>query len=376
MKITAVRGIPVESNLIVKIETDEGVYGIGEAGLAPQIPATRKVLDYYAEWLEGRDPGDIEGLWQELFRYTRRKEGIILMSALSGIDTALWDIKGKVLGAPVWKLLGGRARRRVPLYAHVDGKSPGEAAEHAAAAAARGYSVIRLGFDDPEGDQGTAFNPRRGIRHSVRFVQAVREALQPDVGLCIDVHQRLSPVLASELCAALTPLGLLFVEDPVRSEDVSAYRQLRRRTSVPLATGELLYSKWQFRPIIEEALADYLRVDLGLVGGISEGRKVAAMGEAHYIDVVPHCARGPLLEQVTLHFSTAVPNLAVQEHTGGPEWWNDVLPGLAAFDAGYATPGESPGLGVEFVEREAAKHPFVQRQMPRWRKEDGSVQDW
>ena len=179
-----------------------------------------------------------------------------------------------------------------------------------------------------------------------------------------------------EFCEAVAPVRLMFVEDPVRPEDPNAYRQLRSRVSTRLATGEQLYSKWQFRPIIEEELADYLRIDLCLVGGITEARKVAAMGEAHFLEVVPHCARGPLLELVSLHFSIATSNIAVQEHTGGPEWWQEVLPGLPSFDAGYATPPEGPGFGVELVEAEAAKHPFVQRQMPRWRKPDGSVQDW
>lgn len=375
MRITNVRGIAVDSNLIVKVETDEGLYGIGEAGMAPQIPATQKVLAYFAEWLAGRDPDDIEGLWQELFRYTRRKEGIILSSAVSGIDTALWDIKGKALGVPVWRILGGRARSRVPLYAHVGGASPEATAERAATLAEQGYTVVRLGFDDPRSDGGASFDAGRAVRHSVRTAEAVRKSVGPDVEICMDVHQRLSPVRGIELCEALHQVGMLFVEDPIRSEDPAAYRRLRR-TNVPIATGELLYSKWQFRPIVEEDLADYLRIDIAVVGGLTEARKIAAMGEAHYIDVAPHCARGPLLEQATLHLSFAIPNLAVQEHTGGPAWWEEVLPGLVPLGGGFADPPSAPGLGVELDESAAAKHPFVQREMPRWRKPDGSVQDW
>jgi galactonate dehydratase len=194
--------------------------------------------------------------------------------------------------------------------------------------------------------------------------------------MSIDVHQRLSPARAVDFCRAVEPVGLLFVEDPTRTEDPCVYRQLRQRVSTALATGENLYSKWQFKPLIEEELTDYLRIDLALVGGLTEAKKVAAMGEAHYLDVVPHCARGPLLEQVSHHFSIATSNIAFQEHTGGPEWWNDILPGLADFSGGSVAPPETPGLGVEFNETEAKKHPFVLRQMPRWRKTDGSVQDW
>ena len=374
MKITAVRGFPIESNLVVKVETDEGLCGVGEAGLAPQIPATMKVLDYYAEWLVGRDPGDIEGIWQELFRHTRRKEGIILISAVSGIDMALWDIKGKASGLPVWALLGGRARKHVPLYTHIQAPTYGETAARGVKAVEAGYRVLRFGFDDPNGEVG--FDPGRAIRYTMKTGEELRKAVGDEIDLCVDVHQRLTPVRAVEFCTAAAPLGLLFIEDPIRSEDPSAYRQVRGKVSVPLATGELFYSKWQFRPVIEEELVDYLRVDLGLIGGFTEARKVAAMGEAHYLDVVPHCARGPLLEQATLHFSLATANVAVQEHTGGPPWWNDVLPGLSDFGAGTAAPPDTPGLGVEFIESEARKHPFVQRKMPRWYKADGSVQDW
>lgn len=377
MIITAVRGIPVESNLIVKVETDEGIFGIGEAGMAPQIPATCKVLEYYAEWLVGRDPLDIEGIWQELFRWTRRKEGIVLISAVSGIDMALHDIKGKALGVPVWQILGGRARDRVALYAHIRGTTPEETRDGAVAAVERGFTVVRLGFDDPRmGEAGGGFDAGRAIRHSARVTEAVREAVGEDVEITIDVHQRLSPVRAVEFGEAVRDTRPLFVEDPVRPEDPCAYRRLKGRMPVPTATGENLYSKWQFCTLIEEELTDYLRTDLALVGGITEARKVAVLGETHFMEVVPHCARGPLLELVTLHFSTAVSNVLVQEHTGGPEWWNDVLPGLPDFSGGYALPPDAPGLGVEFDEAAAAKHPFVQRQMPRWRKPDGSVQDW
>lgn len=374
MKITAIKGFAVESNLIVKVETDEDIYGIGEAGMAPQIPATIKVLDYYAEWLVGRDPGDIEGLWQELFRHTRRKEGIILISAISGIDMALWDIKGKTLGVPVWKLLGGKAREQVFLYAHVQGENIEATCERAQSAVEAGYPMVRFGFDDPDG--ATGFDAGRAIGHTARVAEAVRKTVGQTIEISVDVHQRLSPARAVDFCRAVDSVGLLFVEDPIRPEDPYAYRQLRNRVSTPLATGEVLYSKWQFKPIIEEELADYLRIDLALVGGITEAIKVAAMGEAHYLDVVPHCARGPLLEQVTLHFSVSTANIAFQEHTGGPPWWNDVLPGLADFSSGRVSPPEGPGLGIDFVEKEAQKHPFVQRQMPRWRKTDGSVQDW
>lgn len=374
MKITAIKSIPVESNLIVKVETDEGIYGVGEAGMAPPIPATMKVLEYYEDWLVGRDPGDIEGIWQELFRYTRRKEGIVLISAISGIDMALWDIKGKALGVPVWQLLGGKARERVMLYAHVQGPTIEATCQNAKSAVEAGFKMVRFQLDDPDG--GSSFNESRAIRHAVRLSEEVRGTVGDSIEMSIDIHQRLSPARAVDFCRAVEPVGLLFVEDPTRTEDPTVYRQLRQRVSTSFATGENLYSKWQFRPLIEEELVDFLRIDLALVGGITEARKVAAMGETHYLDVVPHCARGPLLEQVSLHFSIATPNLAWQEHTERIEWWRDVLPGYADFSGGTVEPPTKPGLGVEFNEDEAKKHPFVLREMPRWRKPDGSVQDW
>lgn len=374
MRITGIRGIPVESNLIVRVDTDEGVYGIGEAGMAPQIPATVKVLEYYADWLVGEDPADIERIWQSMFRHTRRKEGIVLISAISGIDMALWDIKGKAAALPVWSLLGGRARDHVELYAHVHGPTIEATVEAAQAAVERGFRAVRFGFDAAGSDAG--FDSGKAIRYTAKLAGAIRGAVGDDIDITVDVHQRLSPARAVEFCAAVADYGLLFVEDPIRPEDPAAYRQIRSRITTPIATGENLYSKWQFRSLIEEELTDYLRIDLALAGGISEARKIAAAGETHYLEVVPHCARGPFLEQVSLHFSIATANVALQEHTGGPEWWNDVFDGLADFGAGSATPANRPGFGVSFNEDEARKHPFVQRQMPRWLKPDGSVQDW
>ena len=374
MKITAIQGFPIESNLIVKIDTDEGLYGIGEAGMAPQIPATLKVLEYYSEWLVGRDPCDIELIWQSMFRHTRRKKGIVLISAISGIDMALWDIKGKAANLPVWALLGGKAREHVDVYTHVQAPTIEATVERAQGAVESGYKAVRFGFDHPGSSDG--FDAGQAIRYSVRTAKELRNALGEEIDICVDVHQRLSPARGVEFCNAVSDYNLLFVEDPIRPEDPTAYRQIRSRVSTPLATGENLYSKWQFRSLIEEELTDYLRIDLALAGGITEARKIAAMGETHYLDVVPHCARGPLLEQVSLHFSVATTNIALQEHTGGPDWWNGVIQGLADFSRGTANPPEGPGFGVSFNEKEASKHPFVQRHMPRWYKRDGSVQDW
>jgi galactonate dehydratase len=334
-----------------------------------------KVLEYYADWIVGRDPMDSEGLWQEMFRRTRRKEGIILVSALSGIDMALWDIKGKSLGVPVWKLLGGKAREQVPLYSHVQAPTLKQTVEKAQESVAAGFHTVRYGLYDPEG--GQSFDPRRAIEYTARIGEELRKGLGDEIEISVDVHQRLSPVWGVTFCERVADLGLLFVEDPVRTEDPLVYRQIRTRVpNTPIATGELLYSKWQFRTVIEEELTDYLRIDLGLAGGITEGRKIAAMGETHYLDVVPHCARGPLLEQVSLHFSVATPNLAVQEHTGGPTWWNDVFSGLADFSTGHALPPTGAGWGLEFHEDAALNHPFEQRIMDHWKKTDGSIQDW
>jgi L-alanine-DL-glutamate epimerase-like enolase superfamily enzyme len=380
MHITSIKSYPIDTNLIVKVETGEGIYGIGEAGVAVQTQATMKVLEFFEEWLIGRDPMDIEGLWQELFRYTRRKEGTLLCAAISGIDMALWDIKGKALNVPVWQLLGGKARDRVRLYAHIVGQDDEELIANSQVAVERGFTVLRYGLDDP--DMSGGFDAGRAIRHSARKLEAVRSSLGDAVELCVDVHQRLSPVHGVELCNALASLHIFFVEDPIRPEDPTAYRQVRARTNQPLASGENLYSKWQFRPLIEEELIDYLRIDLGAIGGFTEARKTAAMAETHYLDVVPHCANGPLLEQATLHFSFATSNLAVQEHTcstyegGKMAWWNAILPGLADFHSGWSQPPQAPGLGVEFDEEAANRHEGVRRQMPHWRKPDGSVQDW
>jgi len=381
MRISRIDTFPVDTNLIVKIETSDGLYGIGEAGLAPQVEATVKVVEHFKDWVIGRHCMDTEGIWQELFRYTRRKEGSIICSGLSGIDMALWDIKGKALGVPVYQLLGGKARDRVELYAHIGGGKPEDVAERSREKVREGFRALRFGFDDPKREQ-EGFDEVRAIASAVANLAAVREAVGEEIRLCVDVHQRLSPAEAVAFCREVEPLRLMFVEDPIRPEAPEAYKALRQRVSVPLASGENLYSKWQFRGLIDSDSVDYLRVDLGALGGFTEARKVAAMGEARYQHVVPHCAKGPLLEQATLHFSLATSNAILQEHTcstqpgGEHEWWNEILPELVSFEGGTLEAPTRPGLGIEFDEAAARRRPRAQREMPRWKRRDGSVQDW
>jgi len=377
VKITDVRSIPVfdggRNYLFVKVDTDEGIDGIGEFGITWKERAGMGAVEHMKRHLIGRDPLNTEYLWQLLFRGDFFPGGRINLAAQSAIDIALWDIKGKALGQPVHMLLGGRLRDRVPCYTGVGGATPEDTAAQARELVAEGWSFVRLSALDRQGvlDASTA------VRDSAEHFAAVREAVGPQVEICIDVHTRLDPPDTIRLGRRLEAYDPFFIEDPLRCENPQSYRNVRHHVSAPLAVGEHFAGKWEFRQLIEEELLDYARIDLCIVGGLTEARKIAGWCETHYIKIAPHNPLGPVSAAACLHLDLATDNFGVQEmwRVGSPVM-RDLFPVQIPFEAGHLLPPERPGLGVEFDEEAAGKYAFQWQNGPQLRRSDGSLTNW
>lgn len=357
----------------VKVETDTGHYGIGEGGLTWRELACAEAVLHLKPHLVGQDASRIEHLWQCMYRGDFFPADKVGTSAIAAIDIALWDLRGKQLGVPVYDLLGGKVRDRVVCYPHAVGDTPEEIASHSRALAEAGWKFIRFGLPS----EGDILEPSRAVRHAVKQFRAIREAVGEEVEILIDVHTRLDPPDAIRLCRELEPYRPYFVEDPLRSENMHSFHQLARHVAVPLAAGEHFASKWDFRELIEEDLIQYCRVDLCICGGITESRKVAAWCETHYIALAPHNPLGPVSTAACLHLDLATSNFAVQELPRMPgEILPDVFPVQVEFKDGHLVPPTRPGLGVEFNEEAAIEAGFMRGNGPQFRRDDGSFTNW
>jgi L-alanine-DL-glutamate epimerase-like enolase superfamily enzyme len=360
--------------LFVVIDTDEGIYGLGEAGITGRELAVQGAIEHFKPLLIGQDPFRTEHIWQMLFRGGFFPAQRILTAAIAAIDIALWDIKGKALGVPVYQLLGGLARDKVVTYNHNVGETIEELVDSCQRSVEAGWKVIRWGLAH---QNGSVFEPRPAVRRAIKEFQAVREAVGDAIEICMDVHTRVNLADAVTLCREVEPFRPYFMEDPLRIENAQSYRNLRNRTNVPLAVGEQYSSKWDFRQIIEEELTDYARVDLCVCGGISEAKKIAGWCETHYIDLAVHNPIGPVATSAFLHLCLSIPNFAVQELPRRPGTsMPDVVLNQPIWEDGYLLPPEAPGLGIEF-DREAIKnYPFDMTELPHLRRADGSVTNW
>ncbi|MCE2473139.1 MAG: mandelate racemase/muconate lactonizing enzyme family protein [Anaerolineae bacterium] len=358
----------------VVVETDEGISGIGEAGITGRELAVQGAIDHFRPLLIGQDPFRTEHIWQLLFRGGFFPAQRILTAAIAAIDIALWDIKGKALGVPVYELLGGRVRDRVLTYNHNGGDTVEELVECCQRSLEEGWKVLRWGLGhEPDG----LLEPDVEVRRAIREFEALRLALGGDVKLALDVHTRLNPADALWLCQEAEQHRPYFIEDPLRVENSQSYRQLRARTTVPLAAGEQYSSKWEFRQVIEEELIDYARIDLCICGGLSEAKKIAAMCETHYIDLAVHNPIGPVATVAFLHLCLSVPNCAVQELPRRPgESLPDLVLNQPEWEDGYLLPPTAPGLGIEFNAEALGKFPFSMGELKHLRRADGSFTNW
>ena len=390
MKITEVTALPISVGgnyaalanayewavIVVLIKTDEGLTGIGEASLAGQGRGVLGILDHFGEMLIGQDPSRIEHWWSEMVRGTFWSNGQVIMSAVAGIDMALWDLKGKALGVPVWSLLGGPTRDKVRIYVHLKGQSADELIEDALARKEAGYTALRYGpMAAFEHAPLNNWDPQKSIRETIKGTERIREAVGDEIDLLIGVHTMFTPAEAAYLGHALEPYRLFFYEDPIRPLNPNSLKLVRDKVNLPIATGEQFAHKWEFQPIIEQELVDYLRIDLVHAGGITEGKKILAMGEAHGQRSALHHASSPVNGVACLHLDLAIPNFGIQE------WMEldpiyDLFPNAPRAEAGYVTPLDGPGFGLAFDEAEARKRPSRDARLPQRYWPDGAHADY
>ena len=386
MKITNIKTFPTwvgnRNQLIVKVETDEGIYGLGESGLSGRELAVIGALKHYQEFLRGKDPWTIGAIWQEMYRSQYFEGGRVLTAAISAIDIALHDIKGKALGVPIYQLLGGKQRDFIPCFATMDAESEVQLVENAKLLVEKGWNVIRSAIPHlPLKGDKNLFEPRESIGLTAAWLTKVREAIGTEPILGIDYHHRLSVAEAASFCQRLPSGTLDFLEEPIRDESPEAYEALRRMVDVPFAIGEEFSSKWQFLPYIERGITSFARIDVCNVGGFTEAMKVAGMAEAHYIDLMPHNPLGPICTAATVHLAAAVPNFSWLEVRTSPteelNFYDESLFPVQLKLVGDRFPvPTSPGLGVEFDEELASRQAFQFWEAPHLHRRDGSYTNW
>ena len=402
--LTAPEGINL---IVVKVETSQdGLYGLGCATFAYRHLAVKCVVEEYLKpLLVGRDAEAIEELWQLMNQNAYWRNGPIENNAISGVDMALWDIKGKMANLPLYQLFGGKVREGVPIYRHADGKDLAELCDNIARYREQGITHIRCqsggygggGYGQapagaPQGaPDGIYLDSRKYMRETLKLFEGIRCKIGFDVELCHDVHERLKPVEAIKFACALEPYELFFLEDAIALEDGEWLRQLRARTTIPLAQGELFNNPYEWKSLISERLIDFIRVHLSQIGGITPARKLQIFAEQFGVRTAWHGPgdMSPLAHAANIHIDLAARNFGVQEWSGteppnfviqelkGPrEALLDVFPGLPEFRNGYVYANDKPGLGVELNEVEAAKYP-CESNVTTWtqtRLADGTLQ--
>jgi galactonate dehydratase len=396
LKITNITAYPVwvghRNQLLVKIETDAGIYGWGESGLSGRELAVAGAINHYREFLIGRDPMQIGRIWKEIYRSQYFEGGRVLLAALSAIDIALFDIAGKALGVPAYQLLGGKQRDVVPCFATTGGDTVEQMIENVQMLIELGWQCIRVGPAAGKAasrtdtraiptDDASIFEPRESIGVTAQWLTKLREAVGPTPVLGIDYHHRLSVAEAASFCQRMPSGTLDFLEEPIRDETPEAYESLRSMVDVPFAIGEEFASKWQFLPYIERGITNFARIDVCNVGGLTESLKVAGWSEAHYIDLMPHNPLGPICTAATVHLGAAVPNfswleLRVTPGETGNRYDDEIFPNqLKLQDTSIVVP-DVPGVGVEVDEEFIKRQSFKFWEAPHLRRRDGSVTNW
>lgn len=392
MKITGIRAVVVNAEMrnwvFVKVETDQdGLWGWGEASLEWKTRAVVGAVEDFEPMLVGQDPTRIEHLYQMMYRQSFWRMGVIGMSAISGIEQALWDILGKHKTSPVYELLGGRVRDRARMYTHLGGGQMAAVYETQAQAdasrfvelaqevVAEGYTAVKVLLTPPT----EPLSSTADYRYAERVMRALRDGLGDDVDIMVDCHGRHFPANAIEFCRVLAPYRPYFIEEPVPPENIDAMAEVRKASPVPIATGERLVARFGFRDVLDKGACHIIQPDLCHCGGLWEAKKIAAMAEAYYIGVAPHNPLGPVANAAALHFALSTPNFLIQEDmlSDVPWRWDVVKHDLRTED-GYWLPTDRPGLGIEVDETEAAKRPFKQEVMHSLtvRARDGAILDW
>ena len=379
MKIAKIEQFfPRQRMRLVKITTDNGIVGWGETTLEGKPKSTWAAVEELAEYFVGKDPLRIEHHWQHVYRSAFFRGGNVLMSALSGIDQALWDIAGKYYDVPAYMLLGGAVRDRIRVYAHWG--VHGQTDEALAAARARldmllakGYTAFKAG----PGGTWRAHEPPARIDAFVKDAYTMREWVGDEVELCFDFHGKMTPGLAIEVCGQLAGMRPMFVEEPIPQENVDALKEVSDHVPFPIATGERLLSRWEFREVFEKQAVSYIQPDGSHAGGITELKKIANMAEVYYIHIMPHCAIGPVAFSACMQVDAVVPNFLVQEQVDVGLGEGLLVEPWQVVDGHIELPTK-PGLGFELIESEVEKTMEYTEELggELYYENDGSVADW
>ena len=401
-KIVSARTIvtsPGRNFVTLKIETDEGVHGLGDATLNGRELAVESYLtDHVIPCLIGREAHRIEDVWQYLYRGAYWRRGPVTMSAIAAVDMALWDIKAKLAGMPLYQLLGGACRDGVMVYGHANGETVEQTLDAAQEYKEMGYKAIRIqsgvpGLKSTYGvskdklfyEPADADLPSENLWSSERYLRTVpdlfargRDALGWDVHLLHDIHHRLTPIEAGRLGKDLEPFRPFWLEDATPADNPASFRLIRQHTTTPLAVGEIFNSIWDAKPLIEEQLIDYIRATVVHAGGITHLRRIASLADLYNVRTGCHGATdlSPVSMAAALHFDLSIPNFGVQEYMRHTAETDAVFPHAYSFADGMLHPGEAPGLGVDIDEALAAKYPYKRAYLPVNRLEDGSMHNW
>lgn len=390
---------PGRNFVTLRIETDEGIYGLGDATLnGRELAVASYLTDHVIPCLIGRDPFQTEDIWQYLYRGAYWRRGPVTMAAVGAVDVALWDIKGKALNTPVYNLLGGKSRDGVLVYAHAHGATAEEAVEDVQKHIEMGYLAVRAqsGIPGLESTYGVPkglqpYEPaERGLpsesswsselylRHTPKLFEKIRTVCGEDIHLLHDCHHRLTPIEAARLGKELEPYHLFWMEDPVPAELQEGFGTIREHTTTPIATGEVFNTIWDAHDLIRHQWIDYIRMAIVHGGGFTPLKKVADFAALYHVRTGCHGATdlSPVTMAAALHFGLAVHNFGIQEHMPHSIETDAVFPHEYHFDAGYMYPGDAPGLGVDIDEKLAAKYPYQRAYLPVNRKLDGTLTDW
>lgn len=382
MKITKLELFKVPPRwLFLKVSTDEGYFGWGEPVVEGRADTVKAAVRELSSYLIGKDPMRIEDLWQVLYRGGFYRGGSILTSAISGIEQALWDIKGKYYNLPVYEFLGGACRDKIKVYSWIGGEKPDEVAQSAKEKQEQGFSAIKMNATG----ELNYIDDYTKVMEVIERVATIRETCGENFGIAVDFHGRVHKAMAKLLVQQLDKYHLMFVEEPVLCENYEAFKEIASYTTAPIATGERLYTRWDFKKIFEQGVVNIIQPDLSHAGGILECKKIAAMAEAYDVAVAPHCPLGPIALAACIQLDACTPNAIIQEQSLGIHYnkGNDLLDYLedkTVFDYqdGYVSLPVKPGLGITINEelvREVDKTGHQWKNLV-WRNEDGTVAEW
>ena len=370
VKIDRIESLYIHRNYVIRIHTDTGLTGLGQTACWGYPEAVEAVVRTFENYLIGQDPMRIEHHWQYLYRMGPFR-GNVLAGAISAVDVALWDIKGKQLQVPVWELLGGRCRDKVRLCTMQGGPTPEAMVESAKSAVAEGFTAMK--FDPINLHPDTGLD--RIVKNAVELVAAAREGGGPDLDLVIEVHRKLTPLTALAVAEGLKPFNLYFLEDPIQIDSIQSQGEIARRTTVPIANGERLCTIWEFRELLEGGGPQYVRPDVALAGGLTHCKKIAAIAESYHCAVVTHNFLSPLTTAASVHLDASIPNFVTQEYSKGDESQeNEVYKVAYKREGGFIPIPEVPGIGVELDDSKVdavTYSPLNTGQTPL--SEDGSV---